>query len=540
MIADTDDLPRNAANHVPLSPLGFLDWAASVFPERPALVHGASFSQGWRATRDRCQRMAAALRSWGVARGDVVAVLAPNTPALYEAHFGVPMAGAVLNALNTRLDAATLAYILSHGGATVLLFDSEYSAQVREVLALLDTPPRTVRIEDREFQGEHGTLGDAEYEAWLAAQPPDTNWQRPADEWQNICLNYTSGTTGNPKGVLYHHRGAYLNAMGNVLSCGMPPHAVYLWTLPMFHCNGWCFPWTLAALAGTSVCLRRVEPAAIFEAIERHRVGFFCAAPVVLTMLVNAPAAVRRRAAHPVQAMTGGAAPPAAIIEAMDDLGIGVTHLYGLTETYGPSISCAWHEEWDALPLAQRAARKARIGVRKLNVEEVQVWDPEGRPVPPDGASLGEIVLRGNTLMKGYLHDPAATADAFAGGWFHSGDLGVVHPDGYIEIKDRAKDIIISGGENISTVEIEGVLYRHPDVLEAAVVARPDPTWGETPCAFVALKDGAAASADDILAHCREQLARFKVPRTIVFGPLPKTATGKIQKFMLRERARGL
>ena len=540
MIADTDDLPRNAANHVPLSPLGFLDWAASVFPERPALVHGASFSQGWRATRDRCQRMAAALRSWGVARGDVVAVLAPNTPALYEAHFGVPMAGAVLNALNTRLDAATLAYILSHGGATVLLFDSEYSAQVREVLALLDTPPRTVRIEDREFQGEHGTLGDAEYEAWLAAQPPDTNWPRPADEWQNICLNYTSGTTGNPKGVLYHHRGAYLNAMGNVLSCGMPPHAVYLWTLPMFHCNGWCFPWTLAALAGTSVCLRRVEPAAIFEAIERHRVGFFCAAPVVLTMLVNAPAAVRRRAAHPVQAMTGGAAPPAAIIEAMDELGIGVTHLYGLTETYGPSISCAWHEEWDALPLAQRAARKARIGVRKLNVEEVQVWDPEGRPVPPDGASLGEIVLRGNTLMKGYLHDPAATADAFAGGWFHSGDLGVVHPDGYIEIKDRAKDIIISGGENISTVEIEGVLYRHPDVLEAAVVARPDPAWGETPCAFVALKDGAAASADDILAHCREQLARFKVPRTIVFGPLPKTATGKIQKYMLRERARGL
>jgi len=540
MIADADDLPRNAANHVPLSPLGFLDWAASVFPERPALVHGASFSQGWSATRDRCQRMAAALRSWGVARGDVVAVLAPNTPALYEAHFGVPMAGAVLNALNTRLDAATLAYILSHGGATVLLFDSEYSAQVREVLALLDSPPRTVRIQDSEFQGEHGTLGDAEYETWLASQPPDTGWERPADEWQNICLNYTSGTTGNPKGALYHHRGAYLNAMGNVLSCGMPPHAVYLWTLPMFHCNGWCFPWTLAALAGTSVCLRRVEPAAIFEAIERHRVGFFCAAPVVLTMLVNAPAAVRRRAAHPVQAMTGGAAPPAAIIEAMDDLGIGVTHLYGLTETYGPSISCAWHEEWDALPLAQRAARKARIGVRKLNVEEVQVWDPEGRPVPPDGASLGEIVLRGNTLMKGYLHDPAATADAFAGGWFHSGDLGVVHPDGYIEIKDRAKDIIISGGENISTVEIEGVLYRHPDVLEAAVVARPDPTWGETPCAFVALKDGAAASADDILAHCREQLARFKVPRTIVFGPLPKTATGKIQKYMLRERARGL
>ncbi len=540
MIADTDELPRNAANHVPLSPLGFLDWAASVFPARPALVHGATFSQSWSATRDRCRRMASALRAWGVGRGDVVAVLAPNTPALYEAHFGVPMAGAVLNALNTRLDAATLAFILSHGGATVLLFDSEYSEQVREVLALLDAPPRAVRIEDREFAGDHGTLGDAEYEAWLAAQPADADWEPPADEWQDICLNYTSGTTGNPKGVLYHHRGAYLNAMGNVLSCGMPPHAVYLWTLPMFHCNGWCFPWTLAALAGTSVCLRRVEPAAVFDAIERHRVGFFCAAPVVLTMLVNAPVAVRRRAAHPVQAMTGGAAPPAAVIEAMEELGIGVTHLYGLTETYGPSISCAWHEEWDALPLAQRAARKARIGVRKLNVEAVQVLDAEGRPVPADGATLGEIALRGNTLMKGYLHDPAATAEAFAGGWFHSGDLGVVHADGYIEIKDRAKDIIISGGENISTVEIEGVLYRHPDVLEAAVVARPDPTWGETPCAFVALKDGARADAEGILAHCRQHLARFKVPRTIVFGPLPKTATGKIQKFLLREQARQL
>ncbi|WP_287820245.1 acyl-CoA synthetase [Achromobacter sp.] len=535
----TDALPRNAANHQPLTPLGFLQWAAAVYPERAALLHGDR-SQSWRVTDERCRRMAAALAAWGVRRGDVVAVLAPNTPALYEAHFGVPMAGAVLNALNTRLDARTLAFILEHGGATVLLYDSEYAALVREVLGHLRAPPRTVRIEDSEYAGPHGDLGDAEYEAWLAAQPADAPWEGPPDEWDNLCLNYTSGTTGNPKGVLYHHRGAYLNATGNVLACGMPPHAVYLWTLPMFHCNGWCFPWTLAALAGTSVCLRRVEPAAIFEAIRRHQVGFFCAAPVVLNMLVNAPADVRHRATHRVQAMTGGAAPPAAIIEAMEQLGIGVTHLYGLTETYGPSISCAWHEEWDDLPLAERAALKARIGVRKLNVEAVQVMDAAMRPVPADGVTLGEIMLRGNTLMKGYLRNPDATAEAFAGGWFHSGDLAVVHPDGYIEIKDRAKDIIIAGGENISTVEIESVLYRHPDVLEAAVVARPDAVWGETPCAFVTLKEGASRSADELIAYCREHLARFKTPRTVVFGALPKTSTGKIQKFVLREQAAAL
>ncbi len=535
----TDALPRNAANHQPLTPLGFLQWAAAVYPERAALLHGDR-SQSWRVTDERCRRMAAALAAWGVHRGDVVAVLAPNTPALYEAHFGVPMAGAVLNALNTRLDARTLAFILEHGGATVLLYDSEYAALVREVLGHLRAPPRTVRIEDSEYAGPHGDLGDVEYEAWLAAQPADAPWEGPPDEWDNLCLNYTSGTTGNPKGVLYHHRGAYLNATGNVLACGMPPHAVYLWTLPMFHCNGWCFPWTLAALAGTSVCLRRVEPAAIFEAIRRHQVGFFCAAPVVLNMLVNAPADVRHRATHRVQAMTGGAAPPAAIIEAMEQLGIGVTHLYGLTETYGPSISCAWHDEWDDLPLAERAALKARIGVRKLNVEAVQVMDAAMRPVPADGATLGEIMLRGNTLMKGYLRNPEATAEAFAGGWFHSGDLAVVHPDGYIEIKDRAKDIIISGGENISTVEIESVLYRHPDVLEAAVVARPDAVWGETPCAFVTLKEGASRSADELIAYCREHLARFKTPRTVVFGALPKTSTGKIQKFVLREQAAAL
>ncbi|MFC4276884.1 acyl-CoA synthetase [Achromobacter aloeverae] len=532
-----DDLPRNPANHVPLTPLGFLQWAASVYPDHPALVHGADYRQSWNETWRRCLRMAAALRAWGVGRGDVVAVLAPNIPALYEAHFGVPMAGAVLNALNTRLDASSLAYILGHGEASVLLFDSEYAGLVGEVAGCLASPPRLVRIEDREYRGEHGTLGETDYEQWLARAPADVVPVGPDDEWQAICLNYTSGTTGHPKGVVYHHRGAYLNATGNVLACGMPPHAVYLWTLPMFHCNGWCFPWTLAALAGTSVCLRKVEPTAIFDAIVRHHVGFFCAAPVVLNMLVNAPAAVRRRAPHPVRAMTGGAAPPAAVIEAMEDLGIGVTHLYGLTETYGPSISCAWHDAWDALPLVERAALKSRIGVRKLNVEEVRVVDPALRPVPADGATLGEIVLRGNTLMKGYLRNPAATADAFAGGWFHSGDLGVVHPDGYIEIKDRIKDIVISGGENISTVEVESVLYRHPDVLEAAVVARPDAVWGETPCAFVTLKEGASCTGEDIVAHCRKHLAAFKIPRTVVFGEIPKTATGKIQKYLLRETA---
>ncbi|MGO4398990.1 acyl-CoA synthetase [Achromobacter sp. PAB15] len=539
MTAMTSDMPPNPANHQALTPLGFLQWAASVYPERAALLHG-EHRQSWGQTYERCRRFASALRAWGVGQGGVVAVLAPNIPALYEAHFGVPMAGAVLNALNTRLDASTLAFILDHGGASVLLYDSEYAGLVRDVLERLPAPPRTVRIEDAEYAGSHGDLGDAEYEAWLAAQPADAPWDWPQDEWHSLSLNYTSGTTGNPKGVVYHHRGAYLNATGNVLACGMPPHAVYLWTLPMFHCNGWCFPWTMAALAGTNVCLRRVEPGAIFDAIERHRVGYFCAAPVVLNMLVNAPPAVRRRMAHRVQAMTGGAAPPAAIIEAMEQLGMDVTHLYGLTETYGPSISCAWHDDWDALPLQERAARKARIGVRKLNLEAVQVVDDTMQPVPADGETLGEIVLRGNTVMKGYLHNPEATAEAFAGGWFHSGDLGVVHPDGYIEIKDRAKDIIISGGENISTVEIENVLYRHPDILEAAVVARPDPVWGETPCAFVTLKAGAVCQAEDIIAWCREHLARFKTPRTVVFGALPKTATGKIQKFVLRTAAREL
>lgn len=531
-----DDLAPNAANHVPLTPLGFIERAARVYPDRPALIHGTC-TQTWARTYERCCRMAAALAADGVKRGETVAVLAPNTPALYEAHFGVPMAGAVLNALNTRLDAATLAFILDHGEARVFLYDSEYAALVADVLARLPQPPRVVRIEDCGFAGPHGDLGDAAYESWLAAADADAPWPWPEDEWQSICLNYTSGTTGNPKGVLYHHRGAYLNSMGNVLATNVPPHVRYLWTLPMFHCNGWCFPWTVAAVAGTNICLRKVEAAQVFDAIHRHRAELFCGAPVVLNMLVNAAPDVRRPARHRVQVVTGGAAPPAAVIEAMDALGIQVSHQYGLTETYGPSMGCAWHPEWDELPLEQRAALKARVGVRKINVEHTAVVDADMRPVPADGRTMGEIVVRGNSVMKGYLKNSQATAEAFSGGWFHTGDLGVVDPDGYVAIRDRAKDIVISGGENISTVEVESVLYRHPDVLEAAVVARPDAKWGETPCAFVTLKDGRDTKEEDIIAFCRERLARFKVPRTVVFGPLPKTSTGKIQKYVLRDQA---
>ncbi|GAA5232602.1 AMP-binding protein [Verticiella sediminum] len=531
--------PPNAANHVALTPLGFLQRAAQVHPAHPALRHGARV-QTWAETYARCCRLAAALRGSGVQTGDTVAVLAPNTPAMYEAHFGVPMAGAVLNTLNTRLDAAALGFMLDHGQARVLIFDSEYADLVAEVLAGVQRRPYLVRIEDAGFAGPHGALGDASYDAWLGTADPATPWVWPEDEWQSICLNYTSGTTGDPKGVLYHHRGAYLNAMGNVLASGMPAHAVYLWTLPMFHCNGWSFPWTLAAIAGTSVCLRKVEPKAVFDAIAGQGVQFFCAAPVVLNMLINAPRELQRRAPQAVLAITGGAAPPAAVIQSMETLGIGVAHQYGLTETYGPAMSCDWHRDWDALPLAERAALKARVGVRKANVERVRVVDDKLRDVPWDGATLGEIVVQANTVMKGYLRNPDATARAFAGGWFHTGDLGVVDPDGYVAIKDRAKDIVISGGENVSTVEVENVLYAHPDVLEAAVVARPDATWGETPCAFVTLKDGRNADANAILDFCRARLAGFKVPRTVVFGELPKTATGKIQKYLLREQARGL
>jgi len=529
-------LDKNPANFVALSPIGFLERSAAVYPDHPAIVYGDR-RYGWRQVFERCRRLAAALAAHGVGRGDTVAVMAPNIPEAFEAHFGVPMAGAVLNALNIRLDAETIAFILRHGDAKVLLTDTEFAPVVADALARLERKPVIVDIADPAGPGGRH-LGEIDYEAFLAGADPDFPAITPADEWDAIALNYTSGTTGNPKGVVYHHRGAYLNALGNILVWGLRQHPVYLWTLPMFHCNGWCFPWTVTALAGTHVCLRRVEAAAIYETIARDGVTHLCGAPVVMNMLLNAGPATARLA-HPVAMMTAGAPPPAAVIEGMEAIGFHITHVYGLTEVYGPATVCAWHGEWDALPTGERSRLKARQGVSYPVLDGLMVADPQTlEPVPADGAAMGEIFMRGNIVMKGYLKNPNATGEAFAGGWFHTGDLGVVHPDGYIELKDRSKDIIISGGENISTVEVESVLYRHPAVLEAAVVARPDPMWGDTPCAFVDLKPDAAAGADDIIAFCREHLARFKVPRNVIFGPLPKTSTGKIQKFLLRERAK--
>ena len=530
-------LDKNAANYVPLSPIGFLMRSAAVYPNRLAVVHGAR-RYSWREALDRCRRLASALSARGVGRGDTVALMAPNIPEAFEAHFGVPMAGAVLNALNIRLDPDTIAFILRHGEAKVLITDTEFAPVVKAALAQLDQKPAVIDIADASGPGGE-RLGERDYEAFLATGNPVFPEVTPEDEWEAIALNYTSGTTGNPKGVVYHHRGAYLNALGNILVWGMRQHPVYLWTLPMFHCNGWCFPWTITAMAGTHVCLRRVEAAAIYEAIARDRVTHLCGAPVVMNMLLNVGPGLKRSLDRRIEMMTAGAPPPAAVIEGIEALGFHITHVYGLTEVYGPAVVCAWHDEWDALPAAERARLKARQGVTYPVLEELTVADPVSlAPVAPDGAAIGEILMRGNIVMKVYLKNPRATEEAFAGGWFHSGDLGVMHPDGYIELKDRSKDIIISGGENISTIEVEDVLYRHPCVLEAAVVARPDPMWGETPCAFVALKPEAPATAEEIIAFCREHLARFKVPRTVMFGPLPKTSTGKIQKFVLRERAK--
>ena len=531
-------LDKNAANYVPLSPIGFLLRSAAVYPNRLAVLHGER-RYSWREALERCRRLAAALTVRGVGRGDTVALMAPNIPEAFEVHFGVPMAGAVLNALNIRLDPETIAFILRHGEAKVLITDTEFAPVVKEALARLEQKPVIIDIADAMGPGGE-RLGEIDYEAFLRTGDPAFPELTPEDEWDAIALNYTSGTTGNPKGVVYHHRGAYLNALGNVLVWGMREHPVYLWTLPMFHCNGWCFPWTITAMAGTHVCLRRVETAAIYEAIAREGVTHLCGAPVVMNMLLNAGPGLKRSLDRRIEMMTAGAPPPAAVIEGMEALGFHITHVYGLTEVYGPAVVCAWHDEWDDLPAAERARLKARQGVTYPVLEELTVADPVTlASVAPDGATMGEVVMRGNIVMKGYLKNPRATEEAFAGGWFHSGDLGVLHPDGYIELKDRSKDIIISGGENISTIEVEDVLYRHPAVLEAAVVARPDPMWGETPCAFVALKPEAAATADDIIAFCRDHLARFKVPRTVLFGPLPKTSTGKIQKFVLRERAKG-
>jgi len=530
-------LDKNPANYVPLTPIGFLVRSAAVYPERTGVAYGAR-RYTWREALARCRLLAAALAARGVGPGDTVALMAPNLPEAFEAHFGVPMAGAVLNALNIRLDADTIAFILGHGEAKVLLTDSEFAPVVEKALAQLQKKPIIIDILDPEGPGG-ARLGEMGYEAFLATGDPNFAERLPQDEWDAIALNYTSGTTGNPKGVVYHHRGAYLEALGNILVWGMRQHPVYLWTLPMFHCNGWCFPWTVTALAGTHVCLRRIEAAAIYEAIAREGVTHLCGAPVVMNMLLNAGAGLKGSLDRRIEMMTAGAAPPAPVIEGIEAIGFHITHVYGLTEVFGPSTVCAWHEEWDELPAEERARLKSRQGVGYPVLDGLMVADPDTlMPVPADAATLGEVFMRGHIVMKGYLKNPRATEEAFAGGWFHTGDLGVAHPDGYIEIKDRSKDIIISGGENISTIEVEDVLYRHPAVLEAAVVARPDPHWGETPCAFVTLKPEASATADEIIAFCRTRMAHFKAPRAVIFGLLPKTSTGKIQKFVLRERAK--
>ena len=532
-------LPRNEANHAPLSPLAFIERTAEVYPDRLAIVHG-ELRQTWGETYKRCRQLASSLRRAGIGKNDTVAVMLPNTPPMVEAHFGVPMAGAVLNTLNTRLDPETIAFMLDHGEAKVLIVDPEFNAVVAKALALRKNPAplALIEVEDALYGAPAQSLGGTRYEDFVAAGDPAFAWELPGDEWDAIALNYTSGTTGNPKGVVYHHRGAATNAISNVLEWDMPKHAVYLWTLPMFHCNGWCFPWTIAARAGVNVCLRRVDAQAIFDAIRNHGVTHYCGAPIVQGLLVNAPAAMKEGVPAGVKAMVAGAAPPASMIEGMEQMGFDLTHVYGLTEVYGPATVCAKHDAWNDLDIGERARLNARQGVRYHLQRAAMVCDPETmQPVPHDGETMGEIMFRGNIAMKGYLKNPQATEEAFRGGWFHSGDLAVQYPDGYIKIKDRSKDIIISGGENISSIEVEDVLYRHPDVLAVAVVAKPDPKWGETPCAFVELKAGALTTVDDIVQHCKKHLAGFKVPRAVVFGELPKTSTGKIQKFELRRKA---
>jgi fatty-acyl-CoA synthase len=533
------DLDKNAANYTPLSPLTFIERAAAVYPARAAIVY-RELEQNWAETYRRCRRFASALRRHGIGPDDTVALMLPNVPAMCEAHFAVPMAGAVIHGLNIRLDADAIAFQLQHGQAKILFTDREFSATIEAALDQLDDRPLVIDVDDPAFEGGK-CIGEMDYEAFLAQGDSDFEWQLPADEWQAISLGYTSGTTGDPKGVVTHHRGAYLNAISNAVAWSMDAHPVYLWTLPMFHCNGWCFPWTLAALNGTSVCLRAVRDDDIFNSIKQHRVTHLCGAPIVLNLMANASDELKSGIDHQVNIMTAAAAPPPAILESMAELGFKVTHAYGLTETYGPAVVCAWHEEWDELSIPEQAGMKSRQGVRYPMLEQLVVMDPETmQPVPRDGETIGEIMFRGNIVMKGYLKNPQASQKAFAGGYFHSGDLAVCHPDGYIEIRDRSKDIIISGGENISSIEVENILYGHPAVLEAAVAAMPDEKWGETPCAFVTLREAAEVSEEEIIEFCLQNMARFKAPRKVVFGPLPKTSTGKIQKFELRARAREL
>ena len=532
------DLSRNPANHLALTPLSFLERAAAVHPDHIAVVHGRGRTT-YRQLYARTRRLASALAARGIGRGDTVSVMLANTPPMIEAHYGVPMAGAVLHSLNTRLDAAVLAFQLDHAGTRVLITDREFAPAMKAALVLAKVRPLVIDYDDLEFPQTGARLSEIEYEQFLAGGDPAYGWQWPADEWDAIALNYTSGTTGNPKGVVYHHRGAALMCYANVLAGGLGRHPVYLWTLPMFHCNGWCFPWTVAAVAGTQVCLRWVRAKAMFDAIADHKVTHLCGAPIVMSALLGAKSEELRPLPSKVQFITAAAPPPEAVLAAMADAGFNVTHVYGLTECYGPSVVNEWKADWDALPGAERAAKKARQGVRYSALEDLTVMNPVTMErVPADGATLGEVMMRGNIVMKGYLKNAAATAEAFEGGWFHTGDLGVLFPDGYIQLKDRSKDIIISGGENISSIEVEDQLFRHPAVAFCAVVAKPDEKWGETPCAFVELKPGMSATAEEIIAHCRAGLAAFKCPRTIVFGEVAKTSTGKIQKFKLRELAK--
>jgi len=539
-------LDKNQANYTPLSPLSFLKRAAEVYPDLCSVIHGRR-RYTWAETFERATQLATALQQRGIGPGDTVAVLAPNIPEVLEAHYGVPLCGAVLNAINTRLDAATVSHILEHGNAKLLIVDREFSAVAASALEKLGRPIIVIDIDDSELAAERAgdLIGEQDYESFIAASVNAAGsdnrlaFKLPEDEWQAISLNYTSGTTGNPKGVVYHHRGAYLNALSNISGWSLPHECVYLWTLPMFHCNGWCFPWSLPLVAGTSVCLRDISAATIYSAIAEHGVTHLCGAPVIMNFICNASDEEVRPIAHKVHMMTAAAPPPAAILERIETIGFEITHVYGLTETYGPAVICAWKSDWNELPAAERARLKARQGVRYQMLEGLDVLDPETmQPVPRDGETIGEIMFRGNIVMRGYLDNPAATEEAFAGGWFHSGDLAVIDPDNYLRILDRSKDIIISGGENISSIEIEDVLYTHPDVMEAAVAARPDDKWGETPCAFVGLRSGASVSEAELIDYCRDNMAHFKCPKTVVFAELPKTSTGKIQKFKLRETAR--
>ncbi len=532
------DLDKTPANYQPLTPLSFLARAAHVFPAHTAIIHG-TLRRSYGEFYSRSRQLASALARLGVSTGDTVSVMLPNTPAMLEAHYGIPMTGAVIHSINTRLDAAIIAFMLDHADCKVLITDTEFAAVMRGALALARVKPVVIDYADPEFTGPDVRLGNVEYESFLAAGDADYRWKMPADEWDAISLNYTSGTTGNPKGVVYHHRGAYLLAAGNVQTAAMGRHPVYLWTLPMFHCNGWCFPWSISVAAGTHVCLRQVRAQPVWDALADHRVSHLCGAPIVMSTLLNAPAEQKRELAHKVEFMTAAAPPPEAILAAMRDAGFNVIHLYGLTESYGPAVVNDWKSEWDALDGAGQAQMKARQGVRYVALEGLSVRAPETMAeVPWDGQTLGEVMFRGNVVMKGYLKNPAATQEAFEGGWFHSGDLGVMHPDGYIQLKDRSKDIIISGGENISSIEVEDVLYKHPAVQAAAVVAKPDEKWGETPCAFLELRPGASVTPEEIITYCRERLAHYKVPRTVVIQEIPKTSTGKIQKYKLREMAK--